>query len=429
LFNVGFGQLSSSDWITNGLVLVTTALLLVFFERRQMRQSRLWLATVTPLASIIGSGFLVVAPLLGFIAGSWATLAMIAIVALAYFVGAAVRYNIAHVEDITEADYGRGGLDRALTWMERAGKMALVVAYIIAITFYVELLGAFVLRPFGFEGHEVLQKAVATGLLIFIGGFGLWRGLRQLEGLEKYAVDIKLSIIAGFLVALAFVNAERITMGAWDLPSLDTSWDVDTLRKLLGAFLIVQGFETSRYLRGAYSADTRIITMRYAQWISAGIYVAFVALATIFFGMFHTISETGIITLSSSVAFTLPALLIIGAVMSQFSAAVADTIGSGGLLEEVTRGYAKHQWVYAGVASLSIVLLWSSNIFTVIAYASRAFAAYYMVQCAMAALYAATRGRNNDGGWAYVTGFAALSMAMLAIAVFGIPAETVGGNQ
>jgi hypothetical protein len=285
-----------------------------------------------------------------------------------------------------------------------------------------------VLRPFAFEGDEYLQKMVATALLVFIGGFGLLRGLRRLEGLEKYAVDIKLSIIAGFLAALAFLNLEQMATGTWALPSLDTTWNWETLRKLLGAFLIVQGFETSRYLRGAYSADIRIKTMRYAQWISSGIYVAFVALATIFFGMFHTISETGIITLSSSVAFSLPALLIIGAVMSQFSAAVADTIGSGGLLEEVTRGQLKHHWVYAGVASLSIVLLWSSNIFAVIAYASRAFATYYMVQCAMAALYAATRGRDG-GGWTKFTLFAALSMAMLAIAVFGIPAESIGGDK
>jgi len=169
--------------------------------------------------------------------------------------------------------------------------------------------------------------------------------------------------------------------------------------------------------------------MRYAQWISAGIYVAFVALATIFFGTFHTISETGIITLSSSVAFTLPALLIIGAVMSQFSAAVADTIGSGGLLEEVTRGHLKHQWAYAGVTLLSILLLWSSNIFSIIAYASRAFATYYMVQCTMAALHAATRGRNNHSSWANFTLFAVLSIAMLTIAVFGIPAENVGGDR
>lgn len=429
MFKVELEQLSTSDWITNGLVIVVTALLLVFFERRQMRKSCVWLATVTPLASIIGSGFLVVAPLLGFIAGIWATLAMLAIVTLAYLVGAAVRYNIAYVEDITEADDSRDKVDHALKWMERAGKMALVVAYIIAITFYVELLGAFVLRPFGFEGDEFLQKIVATALLLFIGGFGFWRGLRQLEGLEKYAVDTKLSIIAGFLAALAFLNLERMSTGSWALPSLDTAWDLETLRKLLGAFLIVQGFETSRYLRGAYPTDIRIKTMRYAQWISAAIYVAFVALATIFFGTFHTISETGIITLSSSVAFTLPALLIIGAVMSQFSAAVADTIGSGGLVEEVTRGHLKHQWVYAGVALLAILLLWSSSIFSVIAYASRAFATYYMVQCAMAALHAATLGHKNGSRWTSFTLFAVLSIAMLTIAVFGIPAESVGGDR
>jgi hypothetical protein len=412
--------------IVNALVIVTTLGFLVFFDQRWMRRSTVWRAMVTPLASIIGSGFLVVAPLLGFVVGRWAVVAMLVIVILAYLVGSALRYNIAYVEDISEAQGNHDTVDAALKWMGRVAKLALALAYVIAITFYLELLGAFVLHPFAVDS-EPLQKTIATGLLIFIGGFGLWRGLRRLEFFETYAVDIKLSIIAGFLVALGFVNVAQLADGQWALPTLDTHWSWDTFRKLLGAFLIVQGFETSRYLRGAYSPELRIATMRYAQWMSAGIYVVFVGLATIFFGLFQTINETGIIDLSANVASTLPLLLIVGAAMSQFSAAVADTIGSGGLTEEVTHGQIPHQWAYAGAAVLAILLLWSANIFVVIAYASRAFAFYYMIQCAMAALHAASA---TSGGRAPAKAvfFALLALAMLGTAIFGIPAETVGAT-
>ncbi len=51
---------------------------------RRVRSSEGWRATVTPLASIIGSGFLVLAPLLAATVGSWAPVAMTGIVMLAY---------------------------------------------------------------------------------------------------------------------------------------------------------------------------------------------------------------------------------------------------------------------------------------------------------------------------------------------------------
>ena len=67
----------------------------------------------------------------------------------------------------------------------------------------------------------------------------------------------------------------------------------------------------------------------------------------------------------------------IGAATAQFSAAVADTVASGGLVEEASYGAIDHRYVYLAVAALAVVLLWTSHIFSIIAYASRAFAAYY----------------------------------------------------
>lgn len=42
--------------------------------------------------------------------------------------------------------------------------------------------------------------------------------------------------------------------------------------------LVVQGFETSRYLGNEYSLQTRIKSMRFAQLLWAAIYVGFVFL-------------------------------------------------------------------------------------------------------------------------------------------------------
>lgn len=387
-----------------------------------MRSSRLWRATVTPLASIIGSGFLVVAPLLGYTVGNWAAFAMLVIVALAYGVGSAVRYNIDHVEKISDSKGSRDAAHSVFMWLERIAKIALAIAYVIAITFYLELLASFVLRLFDLQ-DQVAQKLIATGLIVFIGGFGCWRGLQQLEVLEKYSVDTKLAIIAGFLVGLATVNAHDAITGTWAMSDLPVEWSTETVRKLLGAFLIVQGFETSRYMGRVYSAKERIVTMRYAQLLAAVIYLLFIGLASILLGSFDSISETGIIGLSARVAVVVPFMLVIGAVMAQFSAAVADTLASGGLVEAATYGTLDHRKVYLAVMLLAIGLLWSSHILSIIAYASRAFAGYYAIQCAMAAIHSAlprTAGRDIPRS----VFFAGLFVIMALTAIFGIPAES-----
>lgn len=402
---------------------MSTVAVIAFLSRPVMRRSRLWRATVTPLASIIGSGFLVVAPLLGYTVGNWALFAMLGIVVLAHVVGSAVRYNIRNVEEVSESSRSDALPQSMFKWLERAAKIVLALAYIIAITFYLELLAAFVLRLFDAQDVQ-LQKLVASALIVFIGAFGLVRGLQRLELLEKYSVDTKLAIIAGFLVGLAVVNVHRLNAGNWTLSELPVEWSVETVRKLLGAFLIVQGFETSRYMGNVYSVPERTSTMRYAQLLSAAIYVLFIGLASILLGSFGTISETGIIVLSENVAMIMPVMLVIGAVAAQFSAAVADTLASGGLVEAATYGKVSHRYVYVAVTVLALGLLWSSHIISIIAYASRAFAAYYAIQCAMAALHSALL-KCGKRSIARTLFFSFLALVMLLTAIFGIPAESM----
>ena len=90
------------------IVIVIVAILLggyLAFSPRLARSSR-WKATVTPLASIMGSGFLVSAPLLGGAVGNLAVVCMAALLALAFAVGGAIRFNIEHFEPIENSGHG-----------------------------------------------------------------------------------------------------------------------------------------------------------------------------------------------------------------------------------------------------------------------------------------------------------------------------------
>ena len=114
--------------------------------------------------------------------------------------------------------------------------------------------------------------------------------------------------------------------------------------------------------------------------------MGFIILITPLFGDLNgkQINETMIIDLIAPIAIVLPPMLIIAAVMSQFSAAVADTVGAGGTIEEESRQKITLKLAYLIVVGLCILLVWSVNIFEIITLASRAFAAYYFVQAIIA---------------------------------------------
>ena len=188
----------------------------------------------------------------------------------------------------------------------------------------------------------------------------------------------------------------------------------------MGMLLIVQGFETSRFLGVEYDADTRTRTMRYAQYLAGLIYIVFIILITPLAGFFHKLNETAIIDLSAHVTPVLPWLLILAATMSQFSAAVADTVSGGGLFAEVSRNRYTNRAGYILVIGLSLIITWTTNIFEVISLASRAFALYYAFQSAEALLVAFRRHRDK---YRYVNlvSYCCLTLLMMAIVILGIP--------
>ena len=377
-----------------------------------LARSRLWRATITPLASIIGSGFLVLGPVLEHSYGYYAPLVMAALCAGAYAFGNAIRYNVTMR---MEGPHSRSPAEERL---EAVASWALAFAYVISVAYYLNLFGAFAvsLTPFG---SAVNGRIVTTAIFAVILITGWTKGFHALERMEQVSVGIKLAIIAAMIAGLAFYFAEKVTDGGliFDPPTL-SGWPALTLA--FGLIVTVQGFETARYLGADYDARTRRKAMRIAQALSTAIYMVYIGLIAYLFTPDEAqLSETAIIDMMRIVAPILPGLLVAAALAAQFSAAVADTGGAGGLVTELTGGKVKVHMAYAILVTLGVALTWAFDIFAIIAYASRAFAAYYALQAAIAAV-AAHRHEKAPLRAAF---YAALTAFGFVIAIFGTPAE------
>ncbi len=392
-------------------IAVSVAGYLAFSKR--LAGSSTWKATVTPLASIMGSGFLISAPLLAGIVGNRAVFFMAVLLVVAYGVGAVMRFNIRHFEPIENDGHGPAQTTAFLS------RLALAGAYFISVTYYLQLLAAFLLDFVG-VGSTLAARVITTALLVLIGGIGMWRGLGLLENLEKYAVALNLGMIAALIVALAVYNVGRAVDGSWALPAISSAVDLKDVRVLLGLLIVVQGFETSRYLGDEHPPEQRIATMRAAQILSAAIYLLFVGLATVLFHDGLGADVTAVIGMTKPVAALLPFLLTVAAIGSQFSAAVADDEGAGGLLEDITERKLPVRYAYLLILLITVTLAWGTSVNEIIAYASRAFALYYALQCVVAFLVA-----RQDEKVPYrrsrLVLFVALTAVCFAVFAFGLP--------
>lgn len=387
---------------------------LILLLRPRLIASDTWRATVTPLASIIGSGFLVSVPILRDVVGQWAVLPMIGLLVVAYLIGAAIRDNIAHVEPMLQ----NGDAAVPLTAAEHLSHLALSFSYFVSVAYYLVLFATFLLKSFGMEDAQ-LAKLTVTGILLLIAVVGVWREFHAVERLEIYAVSVKLAVIAGLLVALALFDA----MVALGLRPGDGSvaghFDVADIPILMGLLILVQGFETSRFLGAAYPADLRIRTMKAAQLLSAAIYISFFLLMIPLMGAdSQATGVAAIIDIVRPVALILPLVITLGALASQSSAAVADAIGAGGLLNDITKGRIPVRYTYPWIAGVSAIVTWETDVFSLITFASRCFALYYALQCLVAAM-----GNFQRGAHVRAVGFGALMLLCVAVVIFGTPAE------
>lgn len=193
---------------------------------------------------------------------------------------------------------------------------------------------------------------------------------------------------------------------------------------LAGILLVVQGFETSRFLGEKYHADMRVQTMRRAQLISGALYViSVIILMPIVQHLDLThIRIADIVSTTGLAATALPLMLIVAAIMSQFSAGVADTVGAGGLASESSRGRLSSNKGYLVVSIFAIILIWTADLLEIIALASRAFALYYLLQCVVA-LVANHHHYKHKAYWLRCAYFATMAIILAFIVLFAIPAE------
>jgi len=372
-------------------------------------RSHLRHARATPLASIFGSGFLVIVPILNAAVGPYAVLAMIGVVALAYAMGSVIRFNIRHTEPLLEA----GTASPRVLRYERTANLALVLAYAISVCLYIHILSAFVLGGLGINTPR--RENILTVIIVAaIGVMGRFRGLDMLMILERWALRVTgvlvLVLIVGFLIF--DWNAYTSNTLQWPTVPRQDLWTVLTV--LGGTLIVVQGFETSRYLGNQFDRDMRIWSCRSSQIVSMVIYVVFVAAATpLMHFLGDQVEDNGLLVLAARVASWLPIPLVIAAVLSQFSAAVADVVGGGGTVEESTQGRVDARQAYVWICGIAVILAFASTL-TILSFASRAFAFYYFLQCLVAIQVAERK-------WLKIL-IGVLAAVLFFITMFAVPA-------
>lgn len=395
------------DWSILGVVVATATVLFI----PRLSNAILWRATITPLASIIGSGFLVLGPILLVSYGRYAPLVMALLCIMAYAFGAAIRSNIATLDTGQKPSVLVMNLELLASW-------TLAVAYIISVAYYLNLFGAFGVSLI--SDTDVRQARELTSLVfLLILAVGWTQGFSALERLEQFAVGLKLAIISGLLWGLVMYFGVRNAASELHFPPASlTGWPALTLA--FGLIVTVQGFETSRYLGNTYNSAIRIRSMRIAQILSTTIYMAYILLLSyVFEADALQLDETAIIDMMSVVSPILPMLLVAAALSAQFSAAVADTSGSGGLLVELTRKRLSARQAYLLLVLLGLTLTWTADVFQIISHASRAFALYYSLQAAIAAVNYWQEPRNS----LKAVSCGLLCVMGITITLFGVPVE------
>ncbi len=354
---------------------------------------------VTPLASIFGSGFLIIVPILERSIGALAVVGITAVCGLAWLIGMAIRHNVAEAER-RERDGRKDGVTEKL---ERLSDVVIVVAYVISVALYLRILAQFVVGYVS-SGSGAAERALAVAIVGLITAVGLIRGLDGLQLLEKVALVAVLVLVVAIGGTFVGRDVSALLGGGLELPPVPAGGIGSALLVLGGIVITVQGFETVRYVEG--DAETRIAASRVAQLVAS---------ATPLMGLGTDAgADADLLALIERVAPLLALPLVLCAALSQFSAATADTEASVGNLHVL--GWRPVQgrvsYVVVGVVAAGLAATLGTAVIVVVA--SRAFAAYYALQCVVAL-------RTSEARPAKV-GYGLLGLALLAITLLAKPA-------
>jgi hypothetical protein len=366
-------------------------------------------ARATPLASIFGSGFLVIVPILYAAVGPYSLVAMAGVCALAYAMGSVIRFNIRHAEPVLAT----GTASARVARHERTANLALVLAYAISVCLYIHILAAFLLGGLGIN-TPARENIVTVVIIAAIGAIGRAHGLDILLVMERWALRVTGVLVLALVVGFAVFDWRAVQSHSlqWPLSQHQDLWTVLTV--LGGTLIVVQGFETSRYLGSEFDRDLRVASCRSSQIVSTIVYLLFVATAMPlmpFLG--NQVQDNGLLVLAAKASPWLPLPLVFAAVLSQFSAAVADVVAAGGNVAESTQGRIDERGAYVLICGIAVVLAFASTL-TILSFASRAFAFYYFLQCLVAISVSQSRPQKVAIGL--------LAAVLVFITMFAVPA-------
>ena len=399
----------SDQFIAVGLGLLTILALAYVLYRPRVQQSKEYQATVVPLANIMDVGFILFSPAIVLLVGWRAPFFMLGICLVAIAAGFAIAYNIRHYEPIE----GQGGRpDR----IEIIAEWSLLGASVVNIAYYTMILMALIQLPFGDDANSVngrtIMGVILLAVLVVIGMSG---GMDWLNNAGNRTTAFNLAAVIGVVVAFLVANVQEALGGRWDLgPSPDLG--SEELRKMIGLFAIVQGFEASRYIGVRFAAERRVSTMRVAQATSTVVFVVFmVTLLLAFLPTPPGVEEDGtaIFAVSGLVGDALPWLLLLAALGSQTSAIIGATSSRSDML---VNHHVERKRTFPIILIPAIMLVIFVDVNVAVNLASRVFAAYFTIQAALAILLAARKKH-----WWAVAGFAGVALMMLTILIFGLP--------
>ena len=401
--------MASRHVLDGAIGLVVLVVLTWTLYRPKIQQSERYQSMVVPLANIMDVGFLVLSPIIIVLVGYEAPLYMLGICLAAMVTGFVISYNIRHYEPLV------GTPDR-LHSVAAAANWSLFGASMVNIAYYVQLLMTLVLLPLDvYTDGRVTFTSVVLLVVVIVAGY---RGhLPLLNRLGDRTTAFNLAALGAVLAAFAAYNVLEALDGRWDFPSYDPAVGTDDLRKLLGLFAMVQGFEASRYIGERFSGEVRISTMRWAQVIATSVFVALIAVVLLPAGQILPAPDaTAIFVVSKEVSPYLPWLILVAAIGSQLSAITNATSSRSDLLMEATRQTVSRKYTFPILLVPAIMIVEFTDVTQAVAIASRVFALYFVLQAVIAVILA-QRKRN----WSGVAGFSAIGLMMATVTVFGLP--------
>ncbi len=380
-----------------------------FLYRPKLQHSARYQAMVVPLANIMDVGFLVLSPIIVVLVGYEAPIFMLAICLVAVAAGFVMAYNIRHYEPLI------GAPDRANTVAAWAN-WSLFGASMVNIAYYTQLLMTLVLLPLEIYTPDrvTLTSVIVLAVVIVVGYLGY---LPALNKLGDRTTAFNLAALFAVVAAFAVYNVLEAINGNWNLPSYNPAIDSEAVRKVLGLFAMVQGFEASRYIGARFSTEVRISSMRWAQAIATGVFVLLIALVLLPFGQFRPPADaTAIFVVSKEVAFYLPWLILLAAIGSQLSAITNATTSRSDLLIEATRQAIPRKYTFPILLVPAIMIVLFTNVTDAVAIASRVFALYFVLQAALGLMLAL-----REKSWPAVAGTSAVGLVMASVLIFGLP--------